>query len=163
MSADQQILDELCPEGPRPIKEGPTCRGCHFLAEYTVKADGSKPRGSWPVDGRSYVPNPISKHLVIPGCYMEVWKMRGRTFGDSISSDVDEKDLDDCLDQDREGSCFFYRAQGGGMSLEAAKTLERRQSEQKHLSETRKISIIALVISGIAAVAAVASQLHLIL
>ena len=128
-----------------------TCRDCHFLAEYDVNAHGAKPRGSWPLHGRSQVPNPVTPWLV-PGCYMQVWKLRGHTLGESLSSDIAREDLSGCLDQDRRGDCFYFKAKEVGMSLEAAETLERRQSEQKHLKTTRRISFWALGTSMVALV-----------
>ena len=94
-----------------------TCRNCHFLAEYNLSANGAKPRGSWPVDGRSHLRSLMTPWLV-PGCYMQVWKLRGHTLGDSLSSDIAREDLSGCLDQDRKGDCFFFEAKEGGMSLE---------------------------------------------
>ena len=136
-----------------------TCRNCHFLAEYNDSDHGAKPRGSWPVDSRSHIPNPVS-NFVVPGCYMRVWRLRGHTLGDLLSSDIDREDLPDCLDQDRKGDCFFFEAKDGGMSLKAAEILERRQSDQRAFQTTIRIAMASACAALGAAAAAWASMVR---
>ena len=85
---------------------------------------------------------------------MQVWKLRGPTLGDLASSDIALEDLSDCLDQDRKGNCFFFKFKDGGMSLEAAKILERRKSDQRAFKTTIGIAMASAGAALLAAAAA---------
>ena len=118
-----------------------SCRNCHFLAKTNRSENGEVHVLAWNTADRNS--GKVKKHYSA-SCFLGVWDS-------GIEPSISER-LNELLDENRKGFCFFMKAHPG-MSFEAAKVLQERSVENLHLKRTNLYTQIGLWIAAIALVA----------
>ena len=117
------------------------CRNCHFLNK-TVRSDkGDTHVLSWNTDDRAT--GQIKNHYSA-SCYLGVW--------DTGIDPSLNKNLTEIIDKDRKDICFFMENRPG-MSFQAAKILQKRNSQNAQLKKSNLYTQIGLWIAALALLA----------
>lgn len=117
------------------------CRKCHFLSKTHRSNNGDTHVFSWSSNDRAA--GEVKKHYSA-SCHFGVW--------DTGISPALNNDLNGVIDKDRKDGCFFMENHPG-MSFQAAKVLQERNSQNAQLKKSNLYTQIGLWIAALALLA----------
>ena len=117
------------------------CRNCHFLAREDVIERAGRFTNTWTKEEREK-----GQMATLPGLARASKCARG-VWDTGVDPELKSK-LDEILDQNRKGECFFIE-HAEGMLFDAAKELHRIKYENQHLKKSYQFALWGLIIAGV--------------
>ena len=132
---------------PNPLQKKRCCRNCHFFAMRYFASLQPALTSVRPLTPNERATLPSEKNRQWLTCAQEVWGIEK----------VGNEQLETIVDKARGEACFFRSVQEG-MSFEAAKVLQERESQNRELKRSNRYTKTALAIATLGLIASVVSN-----